>query len=174
MRVHGPKTDRGLAKNGLAEVELTREEGSGCGEIICLLSVRKDIWDIVTLIAPGVHIHGRIEDTERGVIHEAVGQRLRETYARRDVMRVGILQPAWIAVLSSDKDGRNAAAVECQVGVRITDVHQRIHELVACSHLDGCAASDTEAVLRETRGIPLPKLHLRNAGLALFHRGQSQ
>src|SRR2546429_7379465 len=45
---------------------------------------------------------------------------------------------------------------------------------VAQAHFDGRRAGKLEAVLEEALGRPRAKLHLRNAGLALLHGGQTE
>src|SRR2546429_6440605 len=45
---------------------------------------------------------------------------------------------------------------------------------VAQAHFDGRRAGKLEAVLEEAIGRPRAKLHLRNAGLALLHGGQTE
>src|SRR2546429_3085842 len=53
-------------------------------------------------------------------------------------------------------------------------VVQRPGVFVAQAHFDGRRAGKLEAVLEEAIGRPRAKLHLRNAGLALLHGGQTE
>src|SRR5437660_12686489 len=106
--------------------------------VVPLLRFRKDIWNVVPLIAPRVNVHRREENSECGVEHQAAGQRLRKSKSWSEVAGVRISEPARVAVLSADKNrGRTACAtVEYQVCIRIADIHQRVHILVAQAHLD--------------------------------------
>src|SRR5262249_16997942 len=58
--------------------------------------------------------------------------------------------------------------------VGVTDVGQRTHKFIPEPYLNRRTARDRETILSETVGIPLPQLHLRNAGLALLHCRQTQ
>ena len=128
----------------------------------------------MALVAPGIHVHGRIEDAERRMQHQPVARnRLRNTKTRREIMSIRILQTLGEAVLPTNKR-RGSSAVESQVGVRKSNVHQRIHVLVAQSHLNRGGGSELKAILREAIRIPLPKLHLWDARLALLHRRQAE
>src|SRR5437879_13775721 len=75
----------------------------------------------------------------------------------RDVVSVRILQPFGIAILSADED-RWHAILKNEVGIGVTDVHQRIHVIVANAHLQSGGVSQLETVLDETVRIPLPQL----------------
>ena len=88
-------------------------------------------------------------------------------------MRVGILQPLGKSVLSSDECAGNTI-LEGEIGIGVADIDQRFHELVAQPHFDGRSRAHAKAVLHEPIRIPLPKLHLRNARLALFHGRQAE
>src|SRR5258708_37497662 len=86
---------------------------------------------------------------------------------------IRIFQALGKAILRANKHGRSSV-VEGQVGIRIGNVHQRVHVLIAQSNLDRGGVSKLKAVLREAIYIPLPKLHLRDAGLTLFHGGRTK
>ena len=172
MRIHARETDRGLAEHGRRKVKLAGIERRRRREVVALLRFRKNVWNVMPLIAPGVHVNWREEDSKRRMVHQTFWQRLRQSKSRCEIARVGIPQPARIAVLSANKNRRRGAYAirEYQVRIRIADVHQWVHILVAQPHLNRGQAGYAEAVLHESICIPLPELHLRNAGLALLHR----
>ena len=74
----------------------------------------------------------------------------------------------------SANENLGRAALESKVRVGIGDVVQRPGVFVAQAHFDGRRAGKLEAVLEEAIGRPRAKLHLRNAGLALLHGGQTE
>ena len=86
---------------------------------------------------------------------------------------VGVHQAAGIAVLPADEDLRRAAA-QVEVAVGVADVDQRAHELIAKAVGQRGVGGQAPRVLRVAVGVPLAKIHLRNAGLALARRGQAE
>src|SRR4026209_2379172 len=60
----GSKTNSRYAKYRWPKVEVSGND-SRCGnEIITLLCFRKNIWNVVTLVAPRVHVYRRKEKTK--------------------------------------------------------------------------------------------------------------
>src|SRR2546421_13113831 len=102
-----------------------------------------------------------------------VRQGLRESKSRRHIVCIGILQSPRVAVLSTDEN-RRLSVVEREICICVTDIHQRIHELVAQANFNCGRTCDPDAVLSETIRVPLAKLHLRNTGLALLYRRETK
>src|SRR5882724_2096862 len=143
-------------------------------KVVALLRFGKDIGDIVALIAPRIQVHRRIENAERRMQYQPVARNsLRNPKTRREIMSIWILQAFGESVLTTNKR-RRSPAVESQIRIRKSDVYQRIHVLVAESHLNRGGVSELKAVLHKPIRIPLPKLHLGDAGLALLHRRQAE
>src|SRR5437660_230403 len=179
MGIEGRKADRGRAENGGIEVEGRLglggvQQRSRRIEIVELLGFRKNKGNVVALIAPGIQVHRGKENAVRAVENESqVREIAGNAEARSEVVLVRIEQPVGIAVLSANENlGR--AALESKVRVGIGDVVQRPGVFVAQAHFDGRRAGKLEAVLEEALGRPRAKLHLRNAGLALLHGGQTE
>src|SRR2546423_13241289 len=82
-------------------------------------------------------------------------------------------QAAGVSVLAADEDLRRAGG-EDQIGVGIADVSERAHVLITQTHLNRGVAGNLEGILREGIARPVAQLHLRDACLALFYRGESQ
>src|SRR2546423_1187529 len=82
-------------------------------------------------------------------------------------------QAAGMSVLAADEDLRRAAG-EDQIGVGIADVSERAHVLITQTHWNRGVAGNLEGILREGIARPVAQLHLRDACLALFYRGESQ
>src|SRR5581483_7783053 len=113
MSLHRGIADSGLTQHGRTEVKaLIRpriNDGWRRSEIIALLRFRENIWNVVPLVAPRVHIHRCKEDSEGRVQDQShVRNRLREAEARREIMRIRILQTLGIPVLSTNKYGGHA------------------------------------------------------------------
>src|SRR5882672_27212 len=134
---------------------MTGHYTSGRSEVIALLCLRKDIRDIVSLVAPGIHINRREENTKGGVQHDpAAGNVVRDSSARCEPELVGVVQTIWVALLSADENERHTV-FEHEIGVRETNVFQRTHEFIPQSDLDCRVVSHLEAVLNKRIGIPL-------------------
>src|SRR5947207_9250312 len=174
MWIHSSEAGCGLPQYGWVEIKSAGKKSSRRSEVIGLLGLRKHERNIVALVAPGVHVNGSKEETKRGVEDQSVlWQGLGKSEARSEVVGISVFKTAWIAVLAANKYRRDAI-VKCEICVGVADVHQRIHVFIPETHFNGCVAGKTEAVLGETVRIPLPQLHLRNAGLALFHSRQTE
>ena len=119
MRIHGGKADRGLAQHRGREVE----SGESRHKVIALLCLRKDVGNVVALVAPGIHVHRGEKDSE-GAVHDdsQTGNGLRDAHARREVVRIGILQTTGITVLTADED-RRSAVLKDEIGICVFDVH---------------------------------------------------
>src|SRR6478736_6698214 len=61
------KAHRGHAQNCRCEVEVSCHNASRWDEVIALLCLGKHVRNIVTLIAPGVHVYRRKEDAKCGM-----------------------------------------------------------------------------------------------------------
>src|ERR1700730_7853500 len=171
VEFHGGEANGSCAQDRRPEVEVTRNDTSGRREIVTLLRFRKDVGNIVALVAPGIHVHRREEDPKRRMEHKSmIGDAVRNARTRREVKLVRSRQSFWKPLLATDENGRRAID-EGKIGVGVTNVTKRTHEFVTHSDLNRRVASHLETVLHETICIPLAELHLRNAGLALLHRG---
>ncbi len=121
VQLESGEADRGCAQHRGREVE--------CGDRgnvrIALRGLREDIGHVVALVAPGVHVHGRVEDAVGHMRHHAEpGHTLRQAQPGAKVGVVGIHQAARIAVLPADEDLRRAAG-EIEIAIGIVDVDQR-------------------------------------------------
>src|SRR5262245_8681526 len=65
VRIKSRKAHSRLSEHRLPEVNFGSEERRRRREVVSLLRLREDIRDIVTLIAPGVHVNRREENAER-------------------------------------------------------------------------------------------------------------
>jgi hypothetical protein len=61
------ETDRGLAEHRRTKIEMGGDNARGWNEIVTLLSLGENVRNIVALIAPRVHIHGREKNSKRGM-----------------------------------------------------------------------------------------------------------
>src|SRR4030095_12699455 len=143
-------------------------------KVVALLSDRKYIRHIVPLVAPRVEVHWRKENSVRAMNHRRkFRQVLRKTQPWCKILSLGIQQPLWVSVLPADERLRRAVD-ERQVAVRVTNIHQRVHEFIPQADLDRGVPGTLKSLLREPIQRPLPQLHLRNASLYLFHGWQAQ
>ena len=98
---------------------------------------------------------------------------MRQTESGSEIQRSGFRQAFRIAKLPTDED-KGFAILEYEIRISVTDIGQRTHEFIPESDLDCRAAGDRKTVLCEAVGVPLTKLHLRDAGLALLHCRQPE
>src|SRR5262250_1353584 len=95
------------AQHGSAKVETASEQGRRRSEVIRLLGFRENIGDVMSLVAPGVLIDGRVEDSIRRVQHHPKARKiLRKANSRREIVLVGVHQSARISQLAADKNRR--------------------------------------------------------------------
>src|SRR6185503_8790233 len=66
------ETNRGSSQNGGTEIEVTGNDACSRNEVIALLRFRKDIGNIVALVAPGIHIYRCKEYSKGRVQHDSV------------------------------------------------------------------------------------------------------
>src|SRR5258706_16180722 len=66
------KADRGRAQHGRRKVEVAGYDAGRWREIIALLCFRKYIRNVVSLIAPGIHVHRGKENAEGPVDHDSI------------------------------------------------------------------------------------------------------
>src|SRR5499427_6860519 len=164
VRVESREAHRGLAEHGRREVE-AEERGD---KVVALPRLREHVRYVVALVAPRVHVHRRVEDSVSRADHKAVfGQILRYAESRGEVQTPRIHQAFWKALLPAD-EGERSAVLEDEIAVGVANVAQRAHVFVPQTDFDGRRAPKLEAVLGEAVGVPLAKLHLRDAGLALL------
>src|ERR1051326_4093394 len=79
------KADRGRAQHGRRKVEMTIENAGRRNEIIALLRLRKNIGDIVPLVAPGIHVYRSKENPEGAVGNDPQARHMvREAKPRRE------------------------------------------------------------------------------------------
>ena len=174
VRVEGGEADGRASEHGLTEVEVRRDYPCGGREIVALLRFGEDVRDVVALVAPGVHVNGRVEDAEGPVEHKPQARDvLRDAEARGEVKLVRVHESGGKPLLSADED-EWTPVLEDEVRVGVADVGERTHVLVAQPRLNRRVARELEAVLHEGVGVPLAELHLRDAGLALLHRREAQ
>src|SRR6185295_371117 len=153
---------------------MTGDDAGRRREVIALLSFRKDVGHIVSLVAPGVHVDRRKENSEGAVDHNPqFRQVVRETKPGREFQFVRIVQSFGISLLTADENERHTI-LEYQIGVSETNVLQGTHILIAQTDLDRGVARHLKTVLNKSVDVPLPELHLRDARLALLHRGEAQ
>ena len=69
--IHGREAHGGLSQHRIAEVQVGGDDAGRGSEVVALLRFREDVRNIVALVAPGVLIHRRIEDSERRMQHQA-------------------------------------------------------------------------------------------------------
>ena len=128
----------------------------------------------MTLVAPGIEVNWREENSIRAMNDSGkFRQVLRKPKARRKILFLRIQQSLRISILSTDERFWRAVH-ECQVAVRVANVHQRVHEFIAQTKLDRGVPRQLKCILREPVRRPLPQLHLRDSSLHLLHRGQSK
>ena len=103
------ETDSGNTQHGWTKIEV-RGDDSGCrSEIVTLLCFRKDVRNVVTLIAPRVHVDRREEDAKRRVQNESVLMKvMRETKTRSESKLVRVIQTLGKSLLPADKYKRHA------------------------------------------------------------------
>src|SRR5512132_4726621 len=70
VEFNGGETNSGCAQNCRTAVEVTGDDAGRRREIVTLLRFRKDVRNIVALVAPGVHVHRREEDAKRRMQHK--------------------------------------------------------------------------------------------------------
>src|SRR3954447_18302991 len=102
--IHASETHSSLPQHRLTKIKLASKQRRGRSEVVALLSFRKHVRNIVALVAPGIHIHRRKENSEGGMKDQSeIRQRLRESEPRSNVVSVGIFKSLGIAVLASNK-----------------------------------------------------------------------
>lgn len=72
-KANGGRSQRALAQDWRAEVERAGVERCGRGEVVSLLSLREDVRNVVPLVAPGILIDGREEDSISSAEHKSRG-----------------------------------------------------------------------------------------------------
>src|SRR5689334_22913805 len=101
MRVEAGKAHYSLAQHSGGKIEPVNRRN----KVIALISLRKDVWNVVPLIAPRVHVDRRIEDAVRGMQYDSHTRHVVcDTQARREVQFVGVHQTLGITVLPSNED----------------------------------------------------------------------
>src|ERR1041385_6476145 len=99
-------------------------------EVVALLRLRKNVWHIVSLIAPGVHVNRREENSESGVKHNSMlRQVVRDSNARSKIQLVCVIKAFRKPLLPADENCRYAI-MKRQVRVGKTNINQRTHEFV--------------------------------------------
>ena len=74
-------------------------------KVIALIGLWEDVWNIVPLIAPRVHVDRRVEDTVCGMQDDSQSRHtVGNAETRREVQFVGVHQTLGITVLPSNKD----------------------------------------------------------------------
>src|SRR4030095_8847131 len=68
----GGETNRCDAQYRRTKVQVSGNNPRCGSEVIALLRFRKDVGNVVTLVAPGVHVNRSEEDAERRMQNEAV------------------------------------------------------------------------------------------------------
>src|ERR1051325_5607529 len=105
MRIHPSKADGRLSKYRSAEIEMRGENSCRRREVVALLGFREDVRNVVSLIAPRIHVNGSEENSKRRMYNNAeFGYRLRETKARCEVVGIGVFKTLWKAVLPSNEN----------------------------------------------------------------------
>src|SRR5713226_1203482 len=162
------------AKNGCAEIHTCVEERSWRREVIGLLCLRENVWNIMPLVAPGVQVYRCEKDSIGRVQHESLtGKIFGDSEARSKVVLVGIHQPSRVTQFTADENGRNAV-VENQVRVRVVLVVERAGVLVTEAKIQSCGGCHLPTIFRERRRPPRPQIKWRYAGLGLLYRGEAQ
>jgi len=91
VELDGGETHGGCAQHGRREIEMTGNDAGRRGEVIALLCFRKDVGHVVPLVAPGIHVNRRKENSKRAVHNDPeTCQVMRETKPRRELEFVGI------------------------------------------------------------------------------------
>src|SRR5512133_869347 len=122
MRIHCREADGCLAEHRRREIEAGGKNPGRRYKVVALLGFRENEWDVVALVAPGVHVHGSEEEAEGAMEDQpARWHGLGNSETRSEVVPVRILQSIGIAVLASDEH-RGYTIVENQVRVGIRDV----------------------------------------------------
>src|ERR1041384_1117733 len=153
---------------------MTGDDASGGSEVIALLRLRKNVGHVVALVAPGIHVDRRKENSECAVNHNSqIRQVMRKTKPRREFQFVRIIQAFGISLLPTDKNERHSI-LEHQIGVGETNVLQRTHILIAQTNLNRSVARHLKTVLDKSVDVPLPQLHLRDAAWPLLPRGEAE
>ncbi len=115
--VSGPCPNTGVPKFSWL---LNRDAGGVI--VVRLLRLWKHVWNVVPLVAPGVLIHRRVEDSVGSAQDNARARNvLRDPEAWSNVVLIGVHQALGISVLSADEHGRNAI-VEHQIAVRVFEI----------------------------------------------------
>src|ERR1044072_6335001 len=115
---------------------MTRNYTGRGSEVIALLRFRKHIRNVVTLVTPRIHIHWCKEDSKRTVQHDSMLMPvMRDPDARCEIELIRVAQTFWKPLLPADEHRRNSV-VEDEIRVRVTNVDQRAHVLVAQSKLE--------------------------------------
>jgi hypothetical protein len=92
-RVHGGETYSRLAQLGITEIQMGADQSCRRREVIALLGFRENEWNVVTLIAPGIHVNRGVEHAESGMKHDPVLRyRLRKSKTWSEIVRIRILQ----------------------------------------------------------------------------------
>src|ERR1043166_2199876 len=99
-------------------------------EVVALLCLRKNVWNIVTLIAPGVHVNRREENSESGVKHNSMlRQVVRDSNARSKIQLICVVKTFRKPLLPADENCRYSI-LKREVRIRISNINQRTHEFV--------------------------------------------
>src|SRR5437879_2828899 len=95
------------AKNGRAKVQASIEKRSWRCEIVGLLRLRENVWDVVPLVAPCVQVHWREKDSISAMENQAFTWKvLGNSQTRRKVVFVREHQPLGVTDLAPDDTTR--------------------------------------------------------------------
>src|SRR6266852_6117843 len=127
VRVKGRKAHRGRAEDCGIEIERrlslcgAQQRGGGI-EIVKLLGLREDKRHVMLLVAPGIQINGREENSVGAVENYAsVSKVMGNAEARSEIVFVRVHESVWISILAADED-LWSAALEREVCVGVRDV----------------------------------------------------
>src|SRR5437868_13218221 len=128
---YGGSRQRAGAQHRSTKIQSREEECSRRREVVGLLGFGKDVWHVVTLVAPGVQIDRRIEDAVGTAQDEpTAGKVLGNADAGSKIVLARIRQPFRVTQLPSDEHGWNPV-LENQIGVRTPEVIKRICVFIA-------------------------------------------
>ena len=153
-KTHGGGRQRARAQNRSAKVEARIEQSGRRRKIVGLLCFRKNVRNVVPLIAPGVHIDRRKENAVGRMQNDPVLRKIpRNANARRKIVLVRKKQAIWIAELPANENGRSPIRKD-QIGIRVLRVVEGASVFIAQAVVHGKVGRHPPTVLGKNRSAP--------------------